>query len=159
MTVTASRPFPHSPITSTSGACLIRIRIPSRASGSSSTIKARIFSNSLPIGFNLDLRFSMEWKLCDYDQTAFLGVAHIEAALGAIQISEPGARVRKADPLDQFFARDALTRAVVAYFETHHSVSALGSNLDDSSCLALGDAVPDGVFNQRLKKELRRQRV
>src|SRR5262245_49955295 len=49
--------------------------------------------------------------------------------------------------------------AVVAYFEAHRPVSALGVNLDDSSCFALGDAVPDGVFNQRLKKELRRQRV
>src|SRR5262245_59082717 len=107
MTVTASRPFPHSPITSTSGACLSRIRIPSRASGSSSTIKARIFSTSLPLGFNLDLHFCMEWKLCDYDQTAFFGVAHIKAAFGTIQIAEPGARVRKADPLNQFFARDA----------------------------------------------------
>src|SRR5215475_5622988 len=107
MTVTASRPFPHSPITSMSAACLSRIRIPSRASGSSSTIKARIFPTSLSLGFNLDLRFSMEWKLCGYDQTAFIGVAHIEAALGTIQIAEPGARVRKADPLDQFFARDA----------------------------------------------------
>src|SRR5215470_9231467 len=131
MTVTASRPFPHSPITSTSGACLSRIRIPSRASGSSSTIKARIFSTSFPPGFNLDLRFSMEWKLCDYYQTAFLGVIHVEAALAAIQIAEPGARVRKADPLDQFFARDAQTWAVVAYFEAHHSISALGANLDD----------------------------
>src|SRR5262245_66084881 len=133
MTVTSSCPVPHSPITSTSGACFSRFRIPSRASGSSSTIKVRIFSTSLPLGFNLDLRFSMEWKLCDYDQTAFLGVAHIEAALGTIQIAEPGARVRKADPLDQFFARDAQTRAVVAHFEAHHSISALGANLDDPS--------------------------
>src|SRR5215510_11126784 len=107
MSATASRPFPHSPMTSTSGACLSRIWIPSRASGSSSTIKARIFSTSLSLGFNLNLRFSMEWKLGGYDQTAPLGVAYVEAALGTVQIAEPGARVRKADPLDQVFARDA----------------------------------------------------
>src|SRR5262245_5261051 len=159
MAVTASRPFLQAPITSTSGSCLSRMRIPSRASGSSSTISARIFPTLLSLRFNFDDRFSMKRKCGGDYQTAFLGVAHFEAAAGAIKILESRTRIRKADPLYQFSARNVSPRTVVAHLKTEHAVLVFGANIDHSPSFAVRDPVPNGVFNQGLKKELRDQRV
>src|SRR5581483_290392 len=159
MIVTASLPLPHSPMTSMSGACLSRMRMPSRASGSSSTIKARIFSTCLSLRLDFNEGFSVKRKRGGDDQTAFFGIAHFKAAARAIQIFQARARIRKADAFDQVAVRHVQTRTIVAHLKTEQTVLTLSANVNHSARVALGDAVANGVFHQRLKEKLRHQRV
>src|SRR5581483_3578251 len=130
-----------------------------RASCSSSTISTRIFSTGLSLRLSFNRRFSVEWECGGDDQTASFGIARFKAVGRAVQIVKPGARIRQADSLDQVAVRDAQPRAVVAHLKINHPVLTFGANGDQASCFAVGDPVPDGIFNQWLKEKLGNERV
>src|SRR5262245_39856737 len=67
---------------------------------------------------------------------------------------ETRACVGEADASGELSLEIADTRAVVAHLKRKTPIKALGANLDQTAGFAVGDAVADGVLDQRLKYEL-----
>src|SRR5689334_2417119 len=102
MKATASRPLRHSPTTATSGSRCNSRRMPLRAMGSSSTIRARSFFIVPPLWPGLRARRSgglgAERDGQADAQPAFGEVLQEQAVLGAVELRQPLPGVGEADP-------------------------------------------------------------
>src|SRR5262245_11161632 len=154
MAETAARPFEHSPITSISGSLVNRMRMPSRASGSSSTINVRIFSIYLSGGPG-----RMKWKAGSHYQTTIIGITPFEASFAPIKMIESRAGVGEPDTFNKLSLARANPRTVVPHFKRNMAVPLLGADFYQSTRLAVGDAMAEGILDQRLKDEPRNHAI
>src|SRR5262245_49626900 len=154
MAETAARPFEHSPITSISDSLVNRIRMPSRASGSSSTINVRILSIYLSGDPG-----RMKRKAGSHYQTTIIGITPFEASFAPIEMIESRASVGEADTFNQLSLVLANTRAVVTPFQRNMAVALLGADFNQYTRFAVGDAMAEGILDQRLKEKPRNHAI
>src|SRR5215831_1169652 len=130
----------------TSGKSARRLRIRSRASGSSSAMSAVTlliraaalwFAGNHQGGFGSRFGMALQGKL----------------ATRPIQLVEPHPGVRKADSLSMVFVRGAC--AIVEYGDLQRVLDGARPNFNPPRSSASGDSVLDGVLHQRLKDEER----
>src|SRR6185295_1400392 len=97
MELTALCPSEHSPITSTLESCASRLLILLRASGSSSTIRARIFVG-LPSRITIGVAgLGSERNAQAVDQAATSSMLQFEAVFSAVKITHAGPCVGQPD--------------------------------------------------------------
>src|SRR5262245_37248548 len=144
MAETADAPLCASPTISMSGSPASSVRMRSRASGSSSTIRTRMY----------------RLRMRGYDdpgaKSARRRVAELELGFGAVQLVQPRTRVRNPDALSDFAAGAG---TVVGYFDHERPAFHLSHDVDASPSGARGDAVAHGVLHQGLKDQVRNHQV
>src|SRR5262245_31675962 len=97
---------------------------------------------------------SVERQIQRHDQTTISAIRQFEAEIRAVELPQPGARVLKPQPFfDAARAVPVLRQAtaVVDDADLEPAEFTLCADPDEAGRGARGDAVPDGVFDQRLQ--------
>src|SRR5277367_2598845 len=140
----ASTPEPHSPTISISGSSRKSRERLVRASGSSSTMRVRIFMNVLSL---------LERHGNGYFHTTLVLVLHVQRERISVQALQASSHIRDADAGMRLLRAHRQARAVVVDAEREHAVGAEGGNPDRASLSPFCDAMLDRVFDDGLQNQ------
>ena len=152
----ASTPEPHSSMAPISGSSRSKTVTLRRASGSSSTTRARIdaarFSTSVTQGL-------LQRQGHDHFHAVRSGAPHLQLGGVAVQDLQTRAQIGEADAGALRLPILWKARAVVVDAQADAVAAARASDADAASRYALGNAMLDGVLDQRLQQQIWNLRV
>src|SRR6266850_2486583 len=152
----ASRPFAHSPATTTSGSAASRCRIPSRPASSSSTINVRIARISSTLMSPLPIGSRQPERHDDVrNRSAISRVHHFERRLIAVQLLQTRAGVGESHAAVFRALEDGNEpRAIVPDREVQAAVDTSGADQEPTNGAARRDPVANRVFDERLEDQI-----
>src|ERR1700722_73136 len=154
----ASRPEPHSPMTSTSGSSRRSTARLLRASGSSSTITARIFifaDRSSRLTLSLLAQTGNEWHRQRYFHAARLPIPHAQLKRLSIQALQTRSHIRQPNPVMRLLPPRSQTRTIVINAQLQPAIRPNRRNPDHASLHALRNSMLHRILDHGLQNQIR----